>query len=230
MSHPKKQLVVVIHAGPVVRRGLFSIINAHDALEVVGEAGCIRAGRDLCARIYPSIIVLDPKIGGGDGMFLIHEFIRDVPKARIVAFTAVADAADVQQAFQAGVSAYLTQDDSIEVVIAAIAAVAVGERHFGAAVERILIDRFRAGAIELRSKLELSLSDREMQVFRLVGAGQAAREVAETLGISVKTIESHQQRIKQKLRFRSGAEMRQQAACFCATTFPSVSGNAVAGA
>ena len=214
MPSVSKTTVVIIHPEPIVRCGLVAIINAHEALRIAGETGALREARDLCARVKPGVIILDPAMEGGEGLRLLRDLPKWAPKAKAVAFTGHAEAADVQQAFEAGVSAYLTKDDGVETVLAAVVGAAAGERHFGPGVERILIERLSAGAIEMRSSLEQALSNREMQIFRLVGAGRAAREVAETLGVSVKTVESHQQRMKQKLRLRSGAELRQRAACF----------------
>ena len=217
MAISLKVNVVIAHPDAIVRFGLVSMINSHARLRVGGEAKMVREVRGVCSQIRPAVVLLDPQMNGGEGFCLISDIFRWVPTARIIAISSTVDLGSVQRAFQAGVSAYLTLEDRVEVVLSAIDCALGGERCLGVAVERRLIDRLSAGSIESADELERALSDREMQVFRLAGGGRAAREIAETLGVSVKTVESHQERIKEKLRLRSASELRQRAACYCAS-------------
>lgn len=202
----------MVHAEPIVRSGLVGLINSHPRLSVVGETGNVREVRAICLRTLPDLVVIDPGIGGGEGLALFRDLPQCVPNTVTLAFAGSADAVDVQQVFQAGASAYLTRDDTAAVILGAMVGAVAGERHFGTGVERVLIERLCAGSLEMRDSTECLLTGRERQVFHLLGTGKTGREIAATLGVSVKTVESHQERMKHKLGCPSGAVLRQRAA------------------
>jgi DNA-binding NarL/FixJ family response regulator len=117
---------------------------------------------------------------------------------------------EVQRALQAGACGYVTRRDPV--------AALSGEQYVGPLVERTLPKNLSSGAVEMRGSEVSALSNRELQVFRLIGRGLPTREVAEELSVSVKTIETHRQRIKEKLHVTSGAELQRRAVLFHGTT------------
>ena len=209
MANSKKASVLVVDAEPVARYGLVQLINAHAALRVAGEADNLRAARELALRLKPEVVVLDPAMG--DGLHFVKELARCGAHSRVVAFTSLDDAVSVQRAFKAGVCSYLTRQDSIVVLLAAIIGAVVGVRHVGPRVERVLLEQLASGAVQFSEDQTSVLSPRERQVFQMLGAGKSARVIAGDLGVSAKTIETHRQRIKQKLHIENGAELHRRA-------------------
>jgi DNA-binding NarL/FixJ family response regulator len=156
-------------------------------------------------------VVVDPAMDGG-GTGLLRELLKAIPQLRIVMYSSVEDALSVQRALAAGAHGYVTRRDPAVDVLTAILSALDGERHVGPRVRHVLLDELAHGAMKINGKPESVLSDRELQVFRLIGGGRKTCEIAEDLGVSAKTIETHRQRIKEKLHLHSGAELQQRAA------------------
>ncbi|MEQ1861607.1 MAG: response regulator transcription factor [Chthoniobacteraceae bacterium] len=208
--------VLVIDPEPVARLGMITLLKSHARLRVAGEAETVRTGRELCAKLKPDIVVIDPAMEGGEGFVLLKDVPRWAPRARVVAFSAIEDAFFVQRAFSAGACGYVTRRDPVPALISAVLGAASGERHVSPRIEKVLLDHLAAGSPAANHGALGKLSERELQVFHLLGEGHATRVVSERLGVSVKTVESHQQRIKSKLCVGSGAELRKRAALFVA--------------
>ena len=209
MAHLKKATVLVVDAESVARYGLVHLIDAHPALRVAGETDNFGKARELIARLKPEVVVLDP--AQGDGLHFVKELARCGMHSRVVAFTSLDDAVSVQRAFKAGVCSYITRRDSVVVLLAAILGAVVGARHVGPRIERVLLDQLASGAVQFSEDQTAALSPRERQVFQMLGAGKSARVIAGDLGLSAKTIETHRQRIKQKLHIENGAELHRRA-------------------
>lgn len=201
--------VLVIDAEPVARFGLRSLLAAHDVLKVVGEAETVRLGRQLCSTAKPDVVVIDPGMEGGEGFAFLQDARRWEKEVRTVAFSACESAVSVQRAFSLGAYGYITRRDPVASLIGAILGAVTGERHVGPGIERVLLHQLATGTMSICDDAGLVLSSREQQVFRLMGEGATAQKMAALLGLSVKTVESHQQRIKKKLRLSSGVELRQ---------------------
>jgi DNA-binding NarL/FixJ family response regulator len=209
MPNSRKANVLVVDAEAVARFGLVQLINSQALLRVVGEAETLPVARELTSRLKPEVVVLD--LAMGDGVHFIEELVRSKARPKVVAFTALEDALSVQRAFQAGVCGYVTRRDPVADLMAAIVAAVDGKRHVGPRIERVLLERLSCAAVHLGDDEMEVLSQRERQVFRLLGAGHSGRAIAEELGVSVKTVETHRQRIKEKLRLKTGAELNRRA-------------------
>ena len=207
MANSKKANVLVVDAEPVARHGLVNLINAHVALRVTGEADNLGVARELALRLKPEVVVLDPSMG--DGLHFVKELARH--NVRVVAFTSLDDAGSLERAFRAGIWSYVTRRDSIAAVLQVIAGAVLGERHVGPRIEHLLLDRLASGRVQFGEDDTAALSDRERQVYLMLGAGKSVRIIAGELGLSVKTIETHRQRIKGKLRLKNGAELQERA-------------------
>lgn len=209
MPNSRKANVLVVDAEAVARFGLVQLINSQAHLRIVGEAETLPMARELASRLKPEVVVLDPALG--DGLHFIKDLARLKARPQVVAFTALEDALSVQRAFQAGVCGYVARRDPVADLIAAIVAAVDGRRHVGQRIERVLLERLSCGAVQLTGDETGVLSQRERQVFRMLGAGRSGRAIAVELGVSVKTIETHRQRIKEKLRLKDGAELNRRA-------------------
>lgn len=209
MARSRKARVLVADAEAVARFGLVQLINSHVSLMVCAEAETLGAARDLVVKHQPEIVVFDPAMGDGVG------FIKDLPQwcshTRLVAFTALGDAHSIQRAFKAGVCGYVTRRDSVVALMTTVVGALEGKRRVSPRVESALLDEMSRGNVEVAGGHESVLSNRELQVFRLLGQGMGTRDIARELSISVKTIETHRQRIREKLRLANGSELRTRA-------------------
>jgi DNA-binding NarL/FixJ family response regulator len=160
------------------------------------------------------LVVLDVAMGGGEGFALVKEVLRWNAELHVVAFTALEDVGSVQRALRAGACGYVTRRDPVASLLAALTGALTGERHVGSRVERVLLETLATGKVQMEHDDLTLLSERERQVFRLIGGGRKTCEVAAELSVSLKTVETHRQRIKEKLRLRSGVDLQHRAAVF----------------
>ena len=209
MPNSRKANVLVVDAEPVARFGLVQLINSQARLRVCGEGENLREVRALLARLKPDVVVLDPALG--DGEHFIRDLVRSKAAPRVVAFTAQEDALSVQRTIQAGVCGYVTRRDTVADVIAVILAAVDGKRLVGPRTNALLLGRIADGTVRVSGDEIAVLSPRERQVFQLLGAGKSTRVIASELGVSMKTVETHRQRIKGKLHLKDCAELNHRA-------------------
>ena len=214
MRTQKKASVLLVDAEPVMRCGLLHLINSHAALHVCAEAETLPAARAACEKWKPDAVVLDVAMGGGEGFALVRELPRWNAALCVVAFTGLEDAASVQRALRAGVSGYVTRRDPVAALLGAITGALAGERHVGPRVEHVLLETLARGRVRVEEDELAALSERERQVFALLGGGLKAGAVAVEMRLSVKTVETHQKHIREKLRLRDGAELQHRATIF----------------
>lgn len=212
MSLSPTALVLIFEAEPIARSGLVHCIQEEASLQVCATTGASAEARELCAHWRPALVVMDCLASGG--LSLLKELPRWSAGSRVVCFSRAEDALSVQRALQAGARGYVTRADTAEALVKTLLAVHAGERHMSPRVAGALLETLACGGVEVCNSEAAALSNRELEVFRLLGEGLGTRSVAERLCLSVKTVETHRERIKEKLRLANGSELQQRAALF----------------
>src|SRR6478672_4950193 len=207
---PTKAEVLVVHRIGFVRSGVLSLIAKSMQFAVCGETDEAPLARELFLRHKPHLVVVGLRLGGADGTQLIKEFRNLNPVAAILALSDHADPFSAQRAFRAGARAYLTIDDAPE-LLRAFDKMLTGHPHVAASVLPLILSNFAAGSKTSRNLDINNLSDRELEIFSFIGRGVSVSELASELHVSVKTIETHQMRMKGKLALHTAAELRQKA-------------------
>jgi DNA-binding NarL/FixJ family response regulator len=205
-----KTKVLVIHRTGFVRSGVLSLIAKSIRFIACGETDEAPLARELFLRHKPDLVLIGLRLCGADGIQLIKEFRSLNPAAAILALSEHADAFSAQRAFRAGARGYLSIEDAPE-LLRALDEISSGRPYVGASVLPLILSNFAAGTKGSHSSDINSLSDRELEIFSFIGRGLSASELASELNVSVKTIETHQMRMKEKLALRSAAELRQKA-------------------
>lgn len=206
IEDPIRVLVVDDHA--LFRRGLEMVLAAEPDMEVVGEAGDGAEAIALAAETAPDVVLMDvrmPKRGGIDACGMIKE---TVPSAKIIMLTISDDEADLYEAIKAGAMGYLLKEISIEEVAAAIRAVHGGQSLISPAMASKLLSEF-AAMIKKDERTQVPaprLTDREMEVLKLVARGLNNRDIARELYISENTVKNHIRNILEKLQLHSRME------------------------
>lgn len=193
-----------------MRFGLAKLLESTGQFAVVGETREAPIARRLFVERTPDVAVLSLTLLHGDGFSLLKDFRKVNPVARTLVVTARRDSLSVQRAFKAGAHGYIIAEDETSEVLTALERVSAGEFYASESVAQGLLQMLANGSVKTRNGYEL-LSDRELQVFRLIGSGLGTSRVARELQVSVKTIETHRQRIKQKLGLTTAAELTQRA-------------------
>jgi DNA-binding NarL/FixJ family response regulator len=196
---------------PVMREGLARLIGDECDLAVSGSAADAAELRSFIGRSPPVVLIMDLMMREDDGLALIKDLLGLAPQLRIVIFTSLAEEIYAERCLRAGARAYLNKREAVGTLFRAVREVAGGGLMVPASVSA---NFFNADASHGRAVAGIAgqLSDRELQVFRLAGRGLATREVAGKLGVSIKTVETHRENIKNKLGLASHAELVARAA------------------
>ena len=193
------------------RSGLRSLLE-EQGLQVVGEADNGRAALRLVSELAPDVVVMDLKMPGLTGVETTRQVSSIAPRTRVVVLTISVDDDDVMDAVMAGACGYLLKDSSIDQLIAGIRAAASGESLISPQIASKLLQRLRAQTADamVAQTIQTELSDRELEVLRLIAIGKDNAEIARELYISPKTVKNHISNILMKLQI----ENRIQAAVY----------------
>jgi DNA-binding NarL/FixJ family response regulator len=205
-----KAKVLIIHRAGFVRTGVLSLIAKSMQFTACGETDEAPLARELFLRHKPDLVLVGLRLTGADGIQLIKEFRSLNPAAAILALSEQADAFSAQRAFRAGARGYLSSEDAPE-LLRALDEISSGRPYVAASVLPLILSNFAGGAKSVGSSDINSLSNRELEIFSFIGRGLSVSELASELHVSVKTIETHQMRMKEKLALHSAAELRQKA-------------------
>jgi DNA-binding NarL/FixJ family response regulator len=190
----------------VMRAGLTALISAQPDMEVVGQAGDGQTAFEEIRRLRPDVAVLDLSMPVLNGAQVADRLRRTAPPVKVLALTVHEDSAYLRLLLEAGVAGYVAKRAAAEDLIAAIRTVAAGGAYLDPVVAGKVVRGFvgrHAGAGDLAPEL----SDREVEVARLVAQGYTNKEIAARLEISVKTVETHKKNAMDKLGFRNRAEV-----------------------
>jgi DNA-binding NarL/FixJ family response regulator len=203
--------VFVVDDHPIVRQGLIQVISREEDMSVCGEAGDGPGALQGVAEGGPDVAVVDLHLAQGDGIDLIKQMHKLHPRLPVLVLTMHEESFYVERAMRAGAQGFLTKQDAGEKVLAAIRKLAAGEMYVCDRVSPKLLKRLLAGGEAGDDSPVARFSDREMQVFRLIGEGLGTKEIAGRLNLSVKTIETYRANIKEKLGLRDARELVQYA-------------------
>jgi len=214
MGPPHRILIVDDH--PVVRIGLTSTLLRTSEFAICGEAESPETAREIVEREKPDGVILDFCLGGRDGTDLIEDLIAIHSQVRILSYTHMAERLHAKRVLQAGAWGYLVKKANPIEVIDALKTIFKGQLAISDAVrQQILLPDPEPAASGDRA-LE-DLSSRELQVFRLLGKGMSTSEVADDLGLNIKTVGTYRERLKTKLRLASANELEKAAREFVRT-------------
>ena len=206
-GEPEPIRVIIVDDQELFRRGLTMLMDAEPGLDVVGEAGDGATGIELAGRVAPDVVLLDvrmPKVSGIEACVAIKE---TVPAAKILMLTVSDEESDLYEAVKSGANGYLLKDSSIEEVAQAVRVVADGQSLISPSMAVKLIDEFKQMSRPEREHVPgLRLTDRELEVLRLVAKGMNNREIARDLFISENTVKNHVRNILEKLQLHSRME------------------------
>jgi two-component system response regulator NreC len=202
-----KTTILIVDDHAMVRKGLRMSMEAHHDLEVVGEAGNLQEAIEAAAKLQPQIITLDLTMPGPSGVASVERLRAAVPTARVIVVTMHDDPAYVRSAIAMGAAGYVNKSAADTELISAIRAVARG---------RVFIDVGDAATLEsILSPSTLptgktpidTLSEREREVLRQVARGYTNQQIADEIGLSVKTVESYRARLMKKLGLKERADL-----------------------
>lgn len=213
----KKYKIAIIDDHPIVRYGIGQLINEEKDLSCCAEAGDTVKGSEIIKNARPDLAIIDLSLNGVNAIDFIKSLSTRYPKLPILVISIHDENLYAERVLRAGAKGYIMKQEATEKVIEAIRKILNGELYISEEVSINLINKFytksRPGTVKTTPKLrpvEL-LSDRELEVFRLTGKGFGVKEIAQSLNLSVRTIETYRQKAKQKLNLKSTSELTKYA-------------------
>ncbi|MCW2781831.1 MAG: DNA-binding response regulator [Marmoricola sp.] len=199
--------VIVVDDQELFRRGLTMLLSVEPDIEVVGEAGDGITATELAVSTVPDVILLDVRMPKRSGLEACVKIKEQVPSAKIIMLTVSDEEGDLYESVKNGASGYLLKDSSIDEVAQAVRVVAEGQSLISPSMAVKLIDEFKEMSRTDRDQVPTPrLTDRELEVLRLVATGLNNREVAKQLFISENTVKNHVRNILDKLQLHSRME------------------------
>ncbi len=208
-----KSRILLVDDHPIVRQGLIQLINSESDLIVSAEVSTAREAMDSLAQNLPDVVIIDISLEDRNGVELIKDIVARYPTVPCLALSMYDEAMYAVRVLRAGGRGYVMKQEATKKVVAAIRRVRGGHIYVSENMATRLVDQFVLTSPGASSPTG-ELSDRELEVLTLIGRGHATRDIAERLFLSVKTVEAHRERIKDKLKLKSGAELLRYAVQF----------------
>ena len=206
-KQPKSRMLIV-EDHPVVCAGLMQLVNSQPDLACVGAADNIADARRLVEECQPHLTILDLRLKGGDALDFIKTLRVEHPELKVLVLSQYDELLFAERALRAGASGYIMKENATDELLRAIRKVLAGELYYSEKVAAAVVQRtLREKPAGPHAGIDV-LSDREMQVFQLLGASYSAREIAEQFQLSRKTIEAHSENMKHKLGLHNASELK----------------------
>jgi two-component system, NarL family, response regulator NreC len=208
-----KSRIMLVDDHAIVLHGLTQLINACDDLEVTIQAESAEAALALLqANPLPDMVITDISLPGLSGIDLTKNITAQFPDVPVLVLSMHDELVHGERAFRAGAKGYLTKQEATEKVVYAVRRILSGEDYLSERMQALLLKQVRGKSKATAVSVLSGLTDREYEIFRLIGMGMSSSEIATKLSRSVKTIEAHRANLKQKLGLRNASELNRFAA------------------
>ena len=204
---PRKSRVFIVDDHPLVREGLTNLINAQDDVMVCGEAKDSSEAIDGIAKERPEVAVIDISLANESGLELIKNLVRQFPQVALIVLSMHDEALYAERALRAGARGYVMKHETSKSVLASIRQVLGGGLYVSERIANRIALRLTSSRRPVASSPVERLSDRELEIFRLLGQGRSPSEIARDLNLSLKTVQAYCARAKEKFGITSLTEL-----------------------
>src|SRR5580658_8678647 len=199
--------VLIVDDHPLLRKGVSQLIDQEKDLSVVGEAEDANKAISAIENTKPDVALIDITLNGASGIELLKNIKVRFPKLKMLVLSMHDETVYAHRALRAGASGYIMKQEGTERVLTAMRKVLRGEVYLSERLGDRMLHSLVNGRAQLTNSPVEELSDRELEVFNLIGQGHGTRPIAEKLHLSIKTIESHRAHIKEKLNLQNASEL-----------------------
>ena len=199
--------ILIVDDHPIFRMGMTELLNQEDGFTVCAAAEDIRSARKVLMEEKPDLAVVDISLAADNGLDLVKEIAGSERNIPVLVLSMHNESVWAERAIRAGARGYVMKKEASESIVAAIKNILNGKIHISENMMAHLLDKFQINPEFQNAPTENVLTDRELEVYRQIGAGLSTGEIAAKMCLSVKTIGTYRDRIKQKLCLKSGAEL-----------------------
>lgn len=203
--------ILIVDDHPLVREGLITLISNQRDFSLSGEASGIAEARELMRKTQPDVVIVDLTLKDGNGITLIKELKEQYEGVKVLALSMHDETIFAERALRAGASGYVSKHEASRTIIHAIRTVLEDKLYLS---ERMM-DRVLARAVGSKQQPQRSpveqLSNREIEIFEMIGRGLTSRQIAQQLDLSQRTVDTHRENIKDKLELKNAVELTKHA-------------------
>lgn len=207
---PQKNEILLVDDHPLVREWLANLINEQPDLHVCGEASDAPRAFELIAQTAPAVVIVDISLEGGSGIELIKSVKINHPQVAMIVLSMHDEALYAERALRAGARGYIMKREATKKILHAIRSVLGGKIYVSDKIAEIMAEKFVEGSISSEDSVE-QLSDRELEIFQLLGRGLNTRQIADHLHVGFKTVQTYCARIKEKLKLDNATQLLHEA-------------------
>ena len=198
--------ILIVDDHPIVRLGIRQMLAAESDLEVCGEAESAEVARQLIRTAHPDLAIIDLSLAAGTGLDLIRFLRESLPTLPVLVLSMHDEALFAERVLRAGARGYIMKREAITGLVGAIRQVLAGRIYVSEEATQAVLERLGHELTAPDNPLA-SLTDRELEVFDLIGRGQSTGAIAEQLGVSIKTVETYRSNIKTKLNLKDATDL-----------------------
>jgi DNA-binding NarL/FixJ family response regulator len=210
-AEAEKSKILVVDDHPMIRKGIVSLIDDQEDLVICGQAEDAPEALKAISETKPDIVVLDISLKSSSGIELMKSIKAQYPKLPVLILSMHNEELYAERALRAGAVGYIMKREASENLLTAIRHVLDGQIYVSDKISKRLLRKLSRGKADVVASPIDNLSDRELEVFQMIGQGYGTRQIAEKLYLSVKTIETYRTHIKEKLNLANADELRQYA-------------------
>ncbi len=210
-SKPAGKQIFIVEDHPIFRLGMTELINDEPDLTVCGDADTVKGALSAIAALSPDLVIADISLREGDGIELIKTLQQQHPGLPVLVLSMHDEGLFAERALSAGAKGYIMKQEAMESVVTAARQVLAGKIYLNDRMKEHILANLSLPRQDRDLSPMARLTDRELEVFSLIGQGLSTRAIAERLNLSVKTIGTHRERIKVKLRLKNANELLRHA-------------------
>jgi len=201
--------VVLVDDHQLIRMGITALLNSENDVEVIGEVNSAKDVLKSIESMKPDLVLMDISLDDGDGIILTKEICKRDKDVKVIMLSMHVKEDFIQRSIKAGASGYILKDSPKEELIKAIKVVAGGGQYFAAEVSQLMVSSYvtKAGDFTNQKRKTSGLTNREIEIIRLLSDGLSNQKIADILGISHRTVDTHRTNIMQKVKVKNVAEL-----------------------
>lgn len=201
--------VILVDDHQLIRMGIKALLNSESEIEVIGEVNSAKNVFQAIEEKKPDIVLMDISLDDGDGILLTKDISKKYKDLKVIMLSMHVKEDFIQRSLKAGAAGYILKDSPKEELIKAIKEVARGGKYFASEVSELMVSSYitKAGDFTDKRRKTSGLTNREIEIIRLLSDGLSNQKIAELLGISHRTVDTHRTNIMQKVKVKNVAEL-----------------------